>query len=107
MSWSWATPGSWLLHSAAGGGLLLLLTWALLHCFSQPARRQRLAEWGVGAALLLAVLSLGPPWLATLGLDDNSLTRFVAENGAPCLQTGDPGPVVRHSLHRKRVRGGD
>src|SRR5262249_33473008 len=28
-----------------------------------PARRQRLGEWGVAAALLLALLSLAPGWL--------------------------------------------
>src|SRR5437899_12062445 len=63
MSLSWTTAGTWLLHCAAGGGLLLLLTCLLLRRTRQPARRQRLGEWGVAAALLLALVSLRPPWL--------------------------------------------
>ena len=63
MSWIWTTPGGWLIRSVAGGGLLLLLTWVLIKRTRQPARRQRLGEWGVVAALLLAVLNLGPAWL--------------------------------------------
>ncbi len=63
MSWIWTTPGGWLVRSVVGGGLLLLLTWVLIKRTRQPARRQRLGEWGVVAALLLAVLSLGPAWL--------------------------------------------
>src|SRR4051812_13402498 len=60
---SWATAGEWWLRSATGGGLLLLLAWLLMCRSSQPARRQRLGETAVAAALLLAVLSLGPSWL--------------------------------------------
>src|SRR5437660_69219 len=63
MSWIWTTPGGWLIRSVVGGGMLLLLTWVLIKRTRQPARRQRLGEWGVVAALLLAVLSLGPAWL--------------------------------------------
>src|SRR5437660_3648746 len=63
MSWIWTTPGGWLVRSVVGGGLLLLLTWVLIKRTRQPARRQRLGEWGVVAALLLAVLNLGPAWL--------------------------------------------
>src|SRR4051812_36679655 len=54
----------WLLHALVGGGLLLLLARGLLARTAQPARRQRLGEAGLGAALLLALLSLGPAWLA-------------------------------------------
>jgi beta-lactamase regulating signal transducer with metallopeptidase domain len=63
MTLLWTTPASWLLHTAVGGGLLLLLTGFVIRWTRQPARRQRLAELGLAAALLLAVLSLGPPWL--------------------------------------------
>jgi beta-lactamase regulating signal transducer with metallopeptidase domain len=63
MSEHWAFFEEWLLHSTLGGGLLLLLTWGLMRRCRQPARRQRLGEWGITAALLLAVLSLGPHWL--------------------------------------------
>jgi beta-lactamase regulating signal transducer with metallopeptidase domain len=53
----------WLLRMAGGGGLLLLLTWLVVRCLRQPARQQRLAECGVAAALLLAVLCVLPSWL--------------------------------------------
>jgi DNA-binding transcriptional MerR regulator len=57
------SPGVWLIHSAIGGGLLLLLAWLFVRFALQPSRRQRLAEVGLFAALLLAVLSLAPAWL--------------------------------------------
>jgi beta-lactamase regulating signal transducer with metallopeptidase domain len=63
MSLNETTMSSWWLHSAVGGGLLLLLAGLLMLLTRQPARRQRLGEWGVTAALLLAVLSLAPAWL--------------------------------------------
>jgi beta-lactamase regulating signal transducer with metallopeptidase domain len=53
----------WLAHVVVGGGLLLLLAWALTRCTRQPARRQKLGEWGIAAALLLPLLSLAPAWL--------------------------------------------
>jgi beta-lactamase regulating signal transducer with metallopeptidase domain len=57
------TAAGWLAHTAAGGGLLLLLTAALVRRTRQPARQQRLGEWGLAAALLVALLSAGPAWL--------------------------------------------
>ena len=60
---AWLLLTSWWLRSALGGGLLLLAVWVLTRRTRQPARRQRLAEWGVLAALLAAVLSAGPSWL--------------------------------------------
>jgi hypothetical protein len=90
------TPlATWLLRSALGGGLLLLLAWWLARRIRQPARRQRLAEWGVLAALVMAVLSLAPPWLALplpVFLEDarTSLASNSAE--APAVRTaGDDG----------------
>src|SRR5947209_6319614 len=53
----------WLLHTAVGGGLLLLAAGVLMARTRPVARRQRLGEWAVAAALLLAALSLGPAWL--------------------------------------------
>jgi beta-lactamase regulating signal transducer with metallopeptidase domain len=53
----------WLLRAAVGGGLLLLLIWGLACLTRHPARRQRLGEWGVLAALLVAGLALAPAWL--------------------------------------------
>lgn len=63
MSWAQASIGQWLLHSAAGGGALLLLTLAAMRWTRQPARRQRLGEWGMAAALMATMLSLAPAWL--------------------------------------------
>src|SRR5262245_42659471 len=91
MSGSWATPGVWLAHSAAGGGLLLLLTWALVRWTKQPARRQRLGECGLAAALVLAVLSLAPPWLR---LD----LPAAAAAPAPDLHAAEGKPCVPVSL---------
>lgn len=58
-------PGvvEWLAQVFIGGGLMLLLTWAVAFCCRQPARRQRLGEWGMLAALLLPILGLGPRWI--------------------------------------------
>src|SRR5262245_51505244 len=53
----------WLVRVALGASLLLLLTCLLVALVRQPARRQRLAECGVLAALWLAGLCLAPTWL--------------------------------------------
>jgi beta-lactamase regulating signal transducer with metallopeptidase domain len=53
----------WLAHVAVGGGLLLLAARVAVALTRQPARRQRLGEWGILAALVLAALSLAPAWL--------------------------------------------
>ncbi|MCI0458655.1 MAG: M56 family metallopeptidase, partial [Gemmataceae bacterium] len=63
MNLCWTTAADWLLHCAVGGGMLLLLTCLLMRRTTEPVKRQRLGEWGLAAALVLAVLSLGPPWL--------------------------------------------
>jgi beta-lactamase regulating signal transducer with metallopeptidase domain len=63
MSWAEPSVGLWLLRSALGGGLVLLLARAALRFIRQPARRQRLGEMGMAAALLVAILSLAPAWL--------------------------------------------
>ena len=60
----WSAAVQWLLHLAVGGGLLLLVTCLLMRWTPQPARRQRLGEWGITAALLVGLLCLaGPSWL--------------------------------------------
>ncbi len=53
----------WLARSALGGGLVLLIAWWGMRRVKSPARRQRLGEGGVAAALLLAVLCLAPGWI--------------------------------------------
>jgi beta-lactamase regulating signal transducer with metallopeptidase domain len=69
------TAFAWLLRNAVGGGLLLLLAWILMKRHRQPARQQRLGEWGLVAALLLAVLSLGPSWFVVPLLEPEPLAR--------------------------------
>src|SRR5262245_25862674 len=59
----WLVLDAWLVRSALGGGLLLLLAWAVMHALRQPARRQRLGEWAALAGIFLAALSLLPAWL--------------------------------------------
>lgn len=54
---------SWLMRTATGGGLLLLVVWALSAVTRQPAQRQRLGECGLLAALVVACLSWGPVWI--------------------------------------------
>ena len=64
MSDLWTSAGTWMLHTAVGGGLLLLVTCALIRWTPQPVRRQRLGDWGLTAALLVALLAaVGPAWL--------------------------------------------
>jgi beta-lactamase regulating signal transducer with metallopeptidase domain len=63
MIWEWPATTAWLGRSALGGGVLLLLVWGLTFIVRQPVRRQRLAECGVLASLLVAGLSLGPTWV--------------------------------------------
>lgn len=63
MSQTWMMCPTWLLQSALGGGLLLLVAWAVMTRSGQPVRRHRLGALGVTAALLAAVLALGPRWL--------------------------------------------
>src|SRR6266849_6146607 len=76
MNWIWTTPEGWLFRSVIGGGVLLLLTWLLMSKTRQPARRQRLGEWGLGVAMLFAILNLGPVWIPVL-------TRTTANTQTP------------------------
>src|SRR5260370_27483386 len=104
MSLSWSPAAGWLLHSAVGGGLLLLLTCLLIRHTRQPARRQRLGELGLAAALVLALLSLRPPWLllpypvaaAASGMHGEAAPPPLAEGAHelpfPCVAPTRPAP---------------
>src|ERR1700722_7291433 len=60
----WTSAGTWMLHTAIGGGILLLVTCVLMRWTRQPVRRQRLGDWGMTAALAVALGSgLAPSWL--------------------------------------------
>ena len=86
MSWFGSATGGWLLHSAAGGGLLLLLGWVLVRLVRQPARRQRLAEWSMIAALLASVLVLAPAWLV--------VALPVSADPSPSLKSAQSAPLA-------------
>jgi beta-lactamase regulating signal transducer with metallopeptidase domain len=60
---SGTTVVEWLLRTLVGGGCLLLLAWLVMGRLAAPALRQRLGEWAIAAALLLALLSVAPAWL--------------------------------------------
>jgi beta-lactamase regulating signal transducer with metallopeptidase domain len=53
----------WLFRTVVGGGILLLLVWAVSGYVCQPARRQRLVETGIAAAVIVALLALLPAWV--------------------------------------------
>jgi beta-lactamase regulating signal transducer with metallopeptidase domain len=88
--------GGWWLHSAAGGGLLLLAAAVLMALTRQPARRQRLGEWGAAAALLVAALSLAPAWLRVPVPEDyqprSPAAPAVEEHPAPATPAAPPAP---------------
>jgi beta-lactamase regulating signal transducer with metallopeptidase domain len=88
MSEAWTTSASWFLRTAMGGGLLLLLVWVLMRWTRQPARRQRLGECGVVAALAVAVLSVASfQWLS---LPDPRPTTRLRTAAAPIPQLSSP-----------------
>ena len=62
MSAFWVSGEEWLLRSALGGALLLAITWLVVRKTEQPAKQQRLVEWGLSAALLLTALCWLQPW---------------------------------------------
>src|SRR5438128_1632603 len=88
----WISAGRWLLHTALGGGLLLLVTCVLMRFTRQPARRQRLGDWGLSAALVVGLLSLvGPSWLVIAWNRGADQRRTVIENATPA-DDGAPTP---------------
>ena len=99
MSDTWLAAARWLLHAAGGGGLLLMLTWLAVRWVRQPARQQRLAEWGVAASLVLAALCLTPSWLliplpVPTGSSSVVLPQGTAEPAVPTRETPQ-GPQNR------------
>src|SRR5258708_447555 len=54
----------WLMRSVAGGTLVLLVASMLMRCTLQPVKQQRLAEWGLAAALVLEGLCWLQPFAA-------------------------------------------
>jgi beta-lactamase regulating signal transducer with metallopeptidase domain len=93
-----ATAMSWLLHTLLGGGLLLLLAWTLLPRIVQPARRQRLGDWAMTAALLLALLSLAPAWLVVTvpapSMESPTTNLPSVDRSTDLPRVANPGPLV-------------
>jgi beta-lactamase regulating signal transducer with metallopeptidase domain len=95
---SGTTATEWLLHTALGGGALLLLTWALMACARSPARRQRLGEVGVAAALVLvglaalAGLGLGPAWVLIPVPDEQAQVQQPSSPPAVAQAPAPAGP---------------
>jgi beta-lactamase regulating signal transducer with metallopeptidase domain len=63
LGWDLPWIVSWLVRTALGGGVLLLACWWWQRRLRSVAQQQRLGEWSVMAALVLAVVSLFPAWL--------------------------------------------
>src|SRR5215207_1441481 len=57
------SAADWWVGTAIGGGLVLLAGCGLMRLTRQPAARQRLGEYAVCAALVVAGLRLLPAWL--------------------------------------------
>jgi hypothetical protein len=79
----------WLARSALGGTVVLLVAWWGMRRVESPARRQRLGEAGVAAALLVALLSLAPGWIGI------RLPTFAAAPPAPApavVEVEPPAP---------------
>jgi len=83
---------AWLLHTAAGGSLLLLACALAMKWCRQPAWRQHLGEWGLVGALLLSVLSLVPAWLV-LPILPSEAPGSVADSRDPPFPTPSSSPA--------------
>jgi hypothetical protein len=87
------TLQSWWLRTVIGGAVLLLVARVVIARTRQPARQLRVAEWAVLAALLIAVFSLGPTWLA-LPVEAPELAGTPRKPSAGTLPLGSRHPVV-------------
>lgn len=63
MSDFWTGAALWLVQISVVASCLILFTLLLARFTRQPARRQRLCEAGLAAALLATAVSLAPAWL--------------------------------------------
>jgi beta-lactamase regulating signal transducer with metallopeptidase domain len=87
----------WWLGSAIGGGAILLMCGLLMRRASSPEVRQRLGEVGIVAAVLLALLRLGPTWI---GIPDPWRCQEPTQNKKVATATLDavPGPQLAWQL---------
>jgi beta-lactamase regulating signal transducer with metallopeptidase domain len=101
---SGTTVLEWLVRTLLGGGCVLLVAGLAMGRLAAPARRQRLGEWAMAAALLLAPLSLAPAWLVVelppqIAATDKSPSTHASlptadPPEAPVAQVVEPAPVV-------------
>jgi hypothetical protein len=88
MYWSNGEPVEWLIRGVAAGAVLLLAGAFALVCVRQPSRRQRLGEFAVLSALVVAVLALFPAWSPL------SLGLFAAPSAQAAATAPDSSPAV-------------
>ena len=100
---------AWWLHTAIGGGFLLLVAFALTLTSRQPALKQRLSECGLLAALLVAVLSFGPSWLPLPILPPSSLVSTAVSQAAryPEPSCQDKGNEMRPGQSSRAINSED
>ena len=91
MSVSWDLAEGWFLHSAVGGGAILLIACLLLSMIRQPARRQAVGQWALVAALVAAGVCFFPAWLPTPWTGP----PVAPQNAAPALQVEKMGGDFR------------
>jgi beta-lactamase regulating signal transducer with metallopeptidase domain len=80
---------TWLLHSTVAASVLMLLTLGLARLTRQPARRQRLCELGLAAALLACVAGLAPAWVV-VGIPVAKADADPAAAALPILPVAQP-----------------
>jgi hypothetical protein len=87
----------WLVQISVVASGLILLTLLLARFTRQPARRQRLCEAGLAAALLATAVSLAPAWVV-IGLPIKTQESAPADSGPPPVEILDlrldPGVLV-------------
>src|SRR5262249_39789584 len=88
----------WWLHSALCGGLILLVVCALAFACRQPAWKQRLGEWGMLAALVVAVLSLSPPWMVIAALPVPDFSQFISTSIVEPDEASQPSASAQRSI---------
>jgi hypothetical protein len=98
MSWDLPSACFWLLRAAAGGTVILALASGAVLLARQPARRQHLGEWGIIAALLVAILSLRPAWLP-VPLD----AEFLASRRAHVADFSTPPTEAVAEIHLEAI----
>lgn len=73
----------WLLRITLGGGALLFFAWLAQRWVRDPLRQQRLGEWAVAAALVVAGVGLAPAWLVLRVLPAEPAPEPVAKAEEP------------------------